>query len=382
VIPDDVDEHALLSREREALRLSPHVVNLTICPTIDFNFGCPDCFEGDAKPQERMNEGTMGAVVRFVQHLRTDSTHRLSVTWFGGEPLLGLPQIERLTDRLRPDILTPYQWSYGANIITNGYGLTRKIAEKLQALDVSGAQVTLDGLAHHHDARRFRKGRHPTFARILANIEEAADLIRITIRVNIDRSNQEDYFPLVEELKRRDLRGKVGLYPAFTRDDGDTSLASAYQSAHEFVQGHIALHRQGLEHGLYVLHYRKAVRLFCGSSSPFWWTIARNGDLHKCWDTVNEPSAAVGNVEDLGPTGACDTWWTKWSPFQHDKCRSCPVMPLCMGGCARNALMQNGVPQCEQWKTGLNDTIKVWVEDRRKGAIPTTAGRVPIGDSV
>ncbi len=65
VIPDDFDEHARLLQERESLRLSRHAISLTICPTIDCNFGCPYCFEGEDKPQERMTDETMAWVVRF-----------------------------------------------------------------------------------------------------------------------------------------------------------------------------------------------------------------------------------------------------------------------------------------------------------------------------
>ncbi len=128
VLDDAVDEHARLRVEREAQRLATHQIALTICPTLDCNFGCPYCFEGDLKPQERMQPGTMDAIVRFIHHLKAPDTRSLSVTWFGGEPLLGMPQIEQLTARLRADVLEPLGWAYSAGMITNGYGLTRKIA--------------------------------------------------------------------------------------------------------------------------------------------------------------------------------------------------------------------------------------------------------------
>jgi uncharacterized protein len=383
VLDDAVDEHARLRVEREAQRLATHQTALTICPTLDCNFGCPYCFEGDLKPQERMQPGTMDAIVRFIHHLKAPDTRSLSVTWFGGEPLLGMPQIEQLTARLRADVLEPLGWAYSAGMITNGYGLTRKIATTLRALGVDHVQVTLDGAAPYHDARRFRKGGHPTYERIVRNLEEATDLLRITVRVNLDRSNAAGFLPWVEDLHRRGLKEKVQIYPAFTRDQGDTPWDVTYAFAREFLQDEAALHRAARAYGLQVLRYPAPVRLFCGSSRPLWWTIAPNGDLHKCWDTVNDRSAAVGNVRDVGPVDGWDRPWTDWSPFNHPKCQACAVMPLCMGGCAHNAFLKGGEPQCEPWKAGLADAIRVWVEDQRNGLpIRPTSPTVPVGDSV
>lgn len=383
VLDDTVDEHARLRAEREAERLSTAHMALTICPTLDCNFGCPYCFEGDVKPQERMQPDTMEAIIRFIHHLRTPNTHSLAVTWFGGEPLLGLPQIEQLTARLRADVLDPLGWRYSASIITNGYGLTRKIATKLVALDIRQAQVTLDGTAPYHDARRFRKGGHPTFERIVRNLEESADLLSIGIRVNMDRSNQAGFLPLVEELHRRGLKGKVRIYPAFTRDQGDTPWEATYASPREFLHDEATLHRAARSYGLQVLRYPSPVRLFCGSSKPLWWTIAPNGDLHKCWDTVNDRRAAVGNVRDLGPVDGRERRWAEWSPFEHAKCQACAVMPLCMGGCAHNAFLKDGEPQCEPWKAGLAEAIRVWVEDQQLGLpIRPVQPAVSVGDAV
>jgi len=218
VIEDDVDEHTTLLAERESLRLSTEVIGLTIAPTIDCNFGCPYCFEGAEKPQERMSEQTMSAVVNFARGLITESTRGLSITWFGGEPLLGMSQIEQLTHRFRSAIVEPMGLHYAASIVTNGYGLTRKIATRLRDLGVVRTQITLDGTAEYHNQRRFRIGGHPTFDRIVENIVESCDVLRISVRVNVDEENRESFVPLVKYLQDElGLKGKVSVYPAMLR---------------------------------------------------------------------------------------------------------------------------------------------------------------------
>jgi len=367
VLADHVNELDRLRGEREAMRLDSSNIMLTIAPTIDCNFGCPYCFEGGDKPRLRMQPDTMEAVVAFANTLITPSTQRLSVTWFGGEPLLAMSQITALTEELRANVIDKCNIGYGAYIVTNGYGLTRRIAHKLQALDVGGAQITLDGTAEFHDRRRFLRPDRPTFDRIVKNIADSCDLINISVRVNVDKSNSGSYIDLLEQLARLGLNGKISVYPAFTRNDGDTNWGACYSSQREFMDDQLRLHEAGIARGIRIINYPSPVRLFCGSSNPFFWVVAPNGDLHKCWDTINNPEEAVGNVRTAVRNGA--EKWEEWSPFSQPKCMHCAVLPLCMGGCANNAFLAGGEPQCEQWKSGIEDGIRTWVADHRAGRL-------------
>ena len=95
----DVDD------EYEIRKVKFHVMNgrfdktrlsVTINPTLACNFACPYCFEKD-KPQVFMTDNTEQAIVDFVG--RHNGMTHLSVTWFGGEPLLGFERIKSLTRR-------------------------------------------------------------------------------------------------------------------------------------------------------------------------------------------------------------------------------------------------------------------------------------------
>ena len=168
VVDDAADERALILSQRGDMQRDKSVLSLTIAPTLDCNFGCPYCFEGQAKPKLRMPQTTMRAMIEFIKGLATEDTKDLFVTWFGGEPLLALPQITEITQLLKSELLEPQAISYDASIITNGYGLTGKVAARLRDLGITLAQVTLDGTAPFHDARRFLRVNHGgTFNQIL-----------------------------------------------------------------------------------------------------------------------------------------------------------------------------------------------------------------------
>ena len=71
---------------------------LTILPTRGCNFGCIYCYEQD-RPNIAMSEQTEDAIVRFVKS--NSNLKRLSVVWYGGEPLLNFDSIVRLTKKFQ-----------------------------------------------------------------------------------------------------------------------------------------------------------------------------------------------------------------------------------------------------------------------------------------
>ena len=128
--------------------------------------------------------------MRFVEaKLATDGS--LSVTWYGGEPTLYLDMIEALSAQLRDACERRGAQYLPATIITNGYLLTEKTAQRLKAAGIEEAQVTLDGDRDTHNRRRPLKGGVGTFDRILENVAASRDILKIQIRINVDRSNAD-----------------------------------------------------------------------------------------------------------------------------------------------------------------------------------------------
>ena len=82
--------------------------------------------------------------------------------WMGGEPLLALDVIEKLTMGAL-EIAAKREVEFSAKIITNGYLLTPAVAEKLvQDFKVDFFQITLDGMANTHNRKRPSLNGDPT----------------------------------------------------------------------------------------------------------------------------------------------------------------------------------------------------------------------------
>jgi len=369
VIDEAMDEDEEIARQVQEQKDDVSSISLTIAPTMKCNFGCPYCYEGQDKDERPMDDDTINALVRFAAGLYRDDCRELRVTWFGGEPLLGLPQMESLTHKLLREVVEPHGLAYHASIITNGYGLTRKVAERLRGMQVSFTQITLDGMAVDHDRRRFlRIGRKPTFHQIVDNIKESCDVLNIAVRVNLDKTNQESFLPLVEFLRNEGIH-PLHVYPSPMRDHGDQKMDSAYCSLDEFVAVKNVLADEEASLAEDFFPYPIARRMWCGAQHDMAWVIAANGDLHKCWDTINNPSQAVGSVWEGTDSSKLD-FWKHWGPFSQPKCEGCKLLPLCMAGCPAMAQRAGGLPQCEQSGAEVESALRTFVRLHRDQGQP------------
>ncbi len=110
-------------------------------------------------------------ISRIKNKLRAHKYSELEIGWFGGEPLLGISVIDKLSPELSR-IARDNNCNYRARIVTNGLKLTDQIASRLILQHhVRSIEVTLDGTAPFHDLRRCTKNKRlPTFQAILNNV--------------------------------------------------------------------------------------------------------------------------------------------------------------------------------------------------------------------
>ncbi|PYR55183.1 MAG: hypothetical protein DMF85_20275 [Acidobacteria bacterium] len=131
------------------LRESTDQVRLTVLTTLQCNFACDYCIQGDHgdynKHAAKMSLETAARVADWTES-RLDALAPSSfvLTLFGGEPLLNLPVAYYLAERL----WTACQargMSMLVNVITNGLLLTEEVVDRLKPYGLNGIKITLDG---------------------------------------------------------------------------------------------------------------------------------------------------------------------------------------------------------------------------------------------
>ncbi|MFL6280754.1 MAG: radical SAM protein, partial [Vicinamibacterales bacterium] len=128
LVKDRAEDRRALDTYLSSVKSSTDELNVTLLTTLQCNFACDYCFQGDHGDYnlhaEKMSLETAARVGDWLEReLERVRPERFVFTFFGGEPLLNLPVMYQLSERLwrvtQASGVTMY-----VNIITNGLLLT------------------------------------------------------------------------------------------------------------------------------------------------------------------------------------------------------------------------------------------------------------------
>ncbi len=361
VLEDDEDELSRLRFPHNLARYASDGLALIIAPTMACNMACEYCFEQNKSG--RMSTELMDRLVDFVDR-RGRALRQLIVTWYGGEPLLAMDIIEQLTARFL-ELGAKHQFDYGGSIVTNGYLLTPQTVDKLCELKVRSGQVTLDGPAVIHNRKRPLKNGQDSFASILENLKHALTKMTVSIRVNVDQSfTVETIDQLLGELTAAGLREKVALNFGHLQPSTKAcaNIAESCFETRAFSRVEAEFCQLLLQRGfsIYKLPAPKIVCCMAQITNAF--VVDPQGELYRCWNYVGDPARSMGNIKD--PLDFQHPNFQRLfavDPFEHELCRRCNLLPICMGGCPSRR-MDLGLPEhhvCDSWKYNLEPMLEI-----------------------
>lgn len=158
-------------------------LHLTILPTEKCNLRCTYCYED-------FNEGKMNySVITGIKKLiekRISTIDKLSISWFGGEPLLQKKEISLLS-KFALNLCKKNNVSYFSHITTNAVLLTKNTLRSVYLSGITDFQITIDGAREDHDKSRVQANGKGTYDIIIRNIKNALKTdfyISITLRIH------------------------------------------------------------------------------------------------------------------------------------------------------------------------------------------------------
>jgi len=382
LIPETRDEIQKLKANHYMTRFSNQGFGLTIIPTLECNFACDYCFEPGNPQDERtmkepMNTEVQDRIIEFVKSRLLDGSF-FTVSWYGGEPLLCIDIIESLTESFKK-ICEEKKARYSAGIITNGFLLTPDTLNKLLKLNISFAQITIDGPEEIHNLRRplLRKG--PTYKTIIENIISISENVPffVSIRVNLDQRNREHILELLLDLKTKNLhdRKNISIYfspvSAFTYSCKDVVEHCMFTK--EFALKEVELFKEAMKLGFKIKSYPASQIASCGAIRPNSFVVEPDGTLQSCWNTVGRKDTKIGSINGSS-IEVNDNYdkWLSWSPFDKKGCNNCTILPLCMGGCPykslyKSELLPSKKSTCTSHKYNLKHMIELYADAYRLG---------------
>jgi uncharacterized protein len=354
LVSQSIDEIERIRVSFQEVRYSTVGLRVLIAPTLACNLRCSYCFERGVRgsaAMRRMSLGTADAVSAFVEQA-CDGKQDVVVNWFGGEPLTRMDIIGRISERLLRT-LKGSNVRYLGGLTTNGVMLTPEVVRRLCAWKVQECQLTVDVPSTNKlDAR----GR-PVLNRQLDRAAEAAEHLRIKLRINVGQDSEAAFDALYAALVTRGLHktlDRVHMTRVLSTEcDGEacaSSLLEKRASAAMFRRERAKMRALGLPLRAPVPTSSEP----CGATCVDQILIDPRGFLYKCMSDLGMPERAYASVVDHRPVRPRNLLpWLTYDWFSHEECRTCPVLPRCAGGCPHRRMRRYVSDFCrfnaEEW---------------------------------
>lgn len=371
LINDDLDEVKMVQAMYHASR-HHDTFTLTVAPTMSCNLSCGYCYEN--KSPEMMEKHAQRQLASFFEKMLTATRQRnAQVDWYGGEPLLALRTITRLS-AVFMRISEKHDCAYRSSIITNGTLLTPEAVRLLKKAGVDTYQVTIDGTREAHDSLRpFKNKEESSFKAIMGNLERIVGSIPLLVRMNVGRNNFADVLELLDEFAGRGwLDPKFQFYPhpapimpltAACTGAGKSKLGDA-----EYFTFYTEFLSRLREHGIRlrgsgVYNFPSPRKYNCAAVSFHSYVVDPTGSLYKCGLTVGDTSKRVGTIFDpVDMENPNLVPWLGYDPLDYKECGQCKLLPACLGGCPYSRIYGNKVlerSECRFLRNNISDILRL-----------------------
>ena len=321
LVPEGKDECGFYNSVSSLLRVYSHKEGrkgYTILPTLACNARCVYCYEEGMKPVT-MTPETTEQTIRYI--LDTHRGDRVTLHWFGGEPLLRPDLIDRICGGLREAGL-----NYRSAMISNGSLITPEIIHKMKAdWNMATVQISVDGAEIDYIARKRYIRYSDEYHRLFSTVNAMTDAgIRINIRCNVDEENWDRIPDFLEDAKNEIIqKEKVRIYFAPLYDARLTDRGLELWK--KVVAGRTMIEEAGFP-SITQRSEKKGYRVNHCMADGSGVTIGPDGSLYPCEHCP--PESRFGDIWH-GVTDERSLYEFCRTDRTREKCRTCPYLPDC-----------------------------------------------------
>jgi uncharacterized protein len=382
LVDDRAADRRALDDYLSLARHSTDVLHVTLLTTLECNFACSYCFQGDHgdynRHAERMTLDTAARVGDWIEReLDRVRPGRFVLQFFGGEPLLNLPVLYALSERLWI-AAERRRVPMDVKIITNGLLLTPEIVDRLVPFGLNSIKISLDGDRETHDRMRPLRGGQGTFDRILENVRRVAGRVKVAIGGLFDASTADSFPALLQRLKDEGLADQLanvtfrpfihidppkpqGVIPLTPVGPSNAPLNGTCMTALGSGSGSSCASCDAVDDQTSYLREETRRMGFrthdtfhagpCSVHREHAHTIGPDGSLYACPGFTGQLALATGHIDGRVDTSHASARreFDALAPWQ--VCGDCAFIPVCVGGCVANSHAQLGdmhVPTCHK----------------------------------
>ncbi len=294
------------------------------------NARCYYCFEDGYYPRvEHMSMETADKVADYI--LRShDPSKKIYLRWFGGEPLVNIRAIDRISA-----ILNKNNVDYFSTMSTNGLLCNSGVVEKAKTLwRMSKVRITLDGWGEEHDTRKRFVSTKDGFSIIMRNIDYIVKSGMIMIvRLSVDRNNHDSLMKLTEYfIDKYSGCDNFKMYAHCLHDDVTETSFKEHPEVFSAVNDSCdRLTKRIMEAKMYDYERLQpdGFRMYlCAAQEPTKISITPSGKICKC-ECLSNDEVSWGTVDGEMLDEKIFNYWHKGFNECREKCKGCFMLPLC-----------------------------------------------------
>lgn len=366
-------DEARAVRQAFAASRSARALHVTILPTLACNVSCAYCFQSALRTNEVMRPEAADRVLAFLSASMDRGWKAIQLTWFGGEPLICTERIVSMTRALSAAARRK-RVRLQASMVSNGVLLDGATARALARVGIRNVQVSFDTLREQPGMRGLLSA-DGSPSRILRNALGARRHLGVHVRLNVTRQNAPDVPRMLELLFASKLdvvlahiydyeaeaRCATRADGARVRADGDAGHGCSLSRA-EFAALETRVYLRRPETAAHAVHKLRPKSAACAASAGRMLVIGPDGSVSHCWHSAGAAREQVGGLDDVAAEAVgrspVAARWRAYTPFDGAECRRCPVLPLCMGGCAHPRIfMSPRVTPCDTIRFNVQDYV-------------------------
>ena len=341
---------------------------------LDCNLDCVYCYEEGFRGDHYLSQATAELLVDTLVRERISQGMDVSLSFYGGEPLLSQGAIRSISEPLLQAALQ-HGVNYSFSLVTNGTLLNRDTAEKLLPLGLKGAKFTLDGPRDIHDSQRPYASGAGSYDTILDNIRAVWDIVPIQLGGNFREENYRAFPRLLDHLINSGVTPeKLALvqFTPVTPKAGCAEYVSGCVSSSEpwLIEAQLFLRQEILARGFTT---PKPTVSSCIVELENHLIVNCDGSLYKCPAFMGWQGLSIGTLEGGVADYAASHGVGNW---QCEECLDCPYLPICFGGCRFLTLLRGqGLSQVDCRREFLDATLEQFLQQDSQRTSP--AHQVP-----
>lgn len=357
-VADEIDEIELIEKEEHKLICNrDNYFRMTIMLTKLCNYNCVYCYQ-ETHNSEVISDEVIVTITQYVKnHLDKFNYKGIRVNWYGGEPLLCIDSIRKITHSLIA-ICKNKNISYKASMETNGSLLLDAGESFVKETFLDQVQITVDGMLDYYT--HVKKATCDNFESVVMALTKFCDIIDIKVRINYDDFHKNEVYKLINYLlDERKLNKKIKIYVAPIVISSENFSAKQERNGKywmfmkEFVPYYTNKYGEG------TLIYEKPIRrrIYCSSVMTDSIVVDYRGRIFNCSHDCSNQIRCRGYIGD-------EHWLDNvYEKVIHSKeCKECSFFPVCMGGCLSERVEKNQIINCEAYKDYMKSIMKFILE--------------------